>query len=182
MKIVMYPILTALFLCCTIGNSFAQEVEIPIDEATKLISYRKVIKTDESKDVMFNKAIGWINGFYANPSSVTKKRDLATGLIEGAARFTLTLTDDKGQEHSQGLVEYKFTLDIKDERYRYTFTEFSWKQQSRFPCERWMDTSATGYKPVYADYLKALDTFMNELTVNLVAKMAEKEIKQTDDW
>ncbi|MBU0488398.1 MAG: DUF4468 domain-containing protein [Bacteroidetes bacterium] len=155
---------------------------IPVDEATKLITYQKVVNVEAKKDELFNKAIGWINGYYANPSGVTKKRDLASGLIEGVARFDLMVKDAKGVESKVGVVEYKLTLNLKDTKYRYTLSEFVYKQASKFPCEKWLDTTAPGYQPAYADYLNALDTFANGLIADMTAKIEEKEVKKNDEW
>jgi len=81
----------------------------------------------------------------------------------------------------QGLILYTIRLDLKDNKYRYTLTDFNLKSNSRFPLEKWLNKEDPAYNPNWDIYLHQIDTAMQRLTVTLKEKM-KPVVKKTDEW
>ena len=80
-------------------------------------------------------------------------------------------------------VNYKFTIEIREGRIRYSLTDFTLKtSQSLFPIERWMDKSDPMYEPQWDSYIDQLASFGQKWGSELEEKLiSEKEIKE-EDW
>ncbi|MCX6271886.1 MAG: DUF4468 domain-containing protein [Bacteroidetes bacterium] len=165
--------------------SFAQQPEatpvIPVDESTKLITYKEVVQEKGTRDELYNRGIEWINAFFKNPVDVTRTRDKDNGLIKGIARFKLFYADKDGFKRETGMCEYEFTLEFKEGRYRVIFTNFILKEVSRRPIERWLNKLDPAYNPQWDDYLKQVDTYVKETTANL-KKAMQPPVKKDDSW
>jgi len=155
---------------------------LPIDEVTKLITYQEVVQEVGDKDSFFNSAIGWINEYYPNPVDVTKTRDPQTGKIEGLHRFKIKNTDAEGLVTDAGVIQYEFTLEFKEGRYRYILTNFAFKQASRIPVERWMDKKDPQYNANWDSYLEQVKEFAKEWIKSLKAGMKPKPAAKDDEW
>ena len=160
-------------------------VQLPVDSITKLISYEGVIQSPGTKaDVFYKRAQRWFNTYYKNPSEVIRENDSLKFKITGKPRFKIYNPPDKeGTKTDAGLIQYTITVVAKEGRCKYELTEFNFKQQSYFPCERWMDTKSQSYTGVYPEYLKQLNQYANELIKNLNdALLKEKPAKHKDSW
>ena len=155
---------------------------LPIDEVTKLITYQEVVQEVGDKDSCFNSAIGWINEYYPNPVDVTKTRDPQTGKIEGLHRFKIKNTDAEGLETDAGVIQYEFTLEFKEGRYRYILTNFVFRQASRIPVEKWMDKKDPQYNANWDSYLTQVDEFAKGWIESLKAGMKPKPAARDDQW
>jgi len=178
MKSIITGLLALLFL---VASAQENSLNLPVDEETKLITYREVVLQEGSKLELFNRAIEWINKEYKNPADVTKVRNPETGLIELIHRIDLSY-DEKGVSRSGGIVDYTLKLELKDERYRYTFTNFNLKQASRVPIERWMDKSDKAYTPSWDLYLSQVDKHTKAVAESLKKGMQPPVAKKADDW
>ncbi|MBK7212328.1 MAG: DUF4468 domain-containing protein [Bacteroidales bacterium] len=154
---------------------------LPIDEDTKLITYKEVVQQAGTKLDLFNRAVEWINKNYKNPADVTKVRNPETGLIELIHRIELSY-DEKGVSRSAGIVDYTLRLELKEGRYRYTFTNFNLKQASRVPIEKWLDKSDKAYIPAWDNYLAQVDAYTKTLIESLKKGMEPPAVKKSDDW
>lgn len=154
---------------------------VPIDSETNKITYKEVVESNGSADDLYIRAIAWINTFYPNPTDVTKVRNREDGVIEGLARFKITYVDEEARTRDAGLISYQIKLEFKEGRYRYTITEFNYKQTSRFPVEKWLDKNAPAYNPQWDDYILQVDTYIKSLIDSLKEGMVER-IKIEDDW
>jgi hypothetical protein len=171
-------ILSTLFF----GKLSAQDApKIPFDTITKKITYQEVIKIEGSKQVLYNRALDWINATYKNAVEVTRKRDLENGIIEGMHRFRLEFIDKDGVSKKISTVEYTFVLEFKDNRFRYTFTEFTLKEVSKFALERWLNKKDQAYTPLWDQYLAQVDKNIRELIEKLKTSMQPKVTKK-DEW
>jgi len=167
-----------LFLNPILHTLNAQGVSVPVDEDTKLITYQEVVEELGDKDSFFNRSIEWINEFYSNPVDVTKTRDPQSGVIKGLHRFRIKNTLDDGTQADAGTVQYHFTLEFKEGRYRYTLSEFELRQASKVPCEKWLEKS----DPATRSYLKQLDEFAQSWVTSLKKGMMPEPEKKADDW
>ncbi len=155
---------------------------LPIDDVTKLITYQEVVQEEGTPQEFFNRAIGWINEYYPNPVDVTKVRDPQTGKIEGLHRFKIKNTDAEGNQTDAGVIQYEFTLEFKDGRYRYNMTNFVFRQASKIPVEKWMNKDDQQYNPSWDSYLKQVDEFAKSWIESLKAGMKPKPAAKDDQW
>jgi hypothetical protein len=154
---------------------------MPVDPDSKLIQYRETVNQEGIKDVLFNRGQEWLRTYYLNPGSVTKIQDKVNGLIEGTGRLRLYFFDSNNTRSDAGMVYYDFRLDFKDNKFRYTLTNFTLKGASRVPLEKWLNKSDPSYNPLVENYLYQVDTTMQNLVVKLKAGMKPKVIKK-DEW
>jgi hypothetical protein len=182
MRITALRIIPIVFTLISTGL-WAQEAapKMPVDEETKLITYKEVVQEAGTKLELFNRAIEWINKTYKNPADVTKVREPETGLIELIHRIELTY-DEKGVTRSGGIIDYLLRIELKEGRYRYTFTNFNLKQASRVPIEKWMDKTNKAYSPSWDDYLFQVDKATRELIDSLKKGMMPPVKKKPDEW
>lgn len=162
---------------------YAQEnmPTLPVDPDTKLITYKEVVTVTGKPDELFNRTVEWINKQYKNPAEATKVRDAASGIIEIIHRFEL-VRDEKGISRPAGIVDYSLKLEMKDGRYRYTITNFNYKNVSRQPIELWLDKKNPAYNPQFEEYLKQVDAFTQKLITSLKQGMLPPAPKKTDEW
>jgi hypothetical protein len=163
----------------------APVIQLPVDSITKLITYEGVSQAPNLKaDVLYKRALTWFESFYKNPAEVIRENDSLKFKIVGKPRFKIYNPADKeGTKTDAGLVQYTITVAAKDGRFKYELTDFNWKQQSYYACERWMDTKSQMYSPVYAEYQKQLDLYVKDVIQKLKdAVLKEKPVKDRDNW
>jgi hypothetical protein len=177
--------LTFLFFSIISGICFSQTnipaPDLPVDPDTKLILYRDVVNQEGTKDVLYDRGAEWLRSYYVNPGSVTKVQDKVNGKIEGTGRLRLYFFNSDNTRTDAGMVFYDFRLEFKDNKYRYTLTNFSLKGISRIPLEKWMNKNDPSYNPQMENYLYQVDTTMQNLISKLKEGMKPKVIKK-DEW
>lgn len=186
----MTPLIKLLFAAIvvfmTFVKAFPQEPEqnqpVPVNENTGLITYQEVVETKGNTNELYNRAIGWINSFYANPASATRVRNPESGIIDILHRFRISYEDDSGAQRDAGMVSYELLLELRDGRYRYTMSNFTLRQASRFPVERWLDKTDRAYNPNWDIYLNQVDEFSRNLIESLKQGMEPEVIIEVDEW
>ncbi|REJ82991.1 MAG: DUF4468 domain-containing protein [Bacteroidetes bacterium] len=174
-----------LFIVCLLFSAKLSAQNVPVDSITGLITYEGVV---EVKGVpaaeLYKRANEWFMEYYKNPAEVIRENDAQSNKITGKHRFRISNPPDKsGNKGEAGLVQYTLNVAARDGRFRFEISEFTWKQLSAYPCERWMKTTEPGYNPVYAEYLNQLDTQTREIIASLKnAMMQEKLQKDRDNW
>ena len=166
-------------------NAAPVPVSLPLDSITHLVTYEKVVPVQgASREVLYKRALEWFNAYYKNPTEVIRENDVEKGRITGKPRFKIYNPADKeGTKTDAGTVQYTITLAVKEGKFKYELTEFNWKQPSYYALERWMDTKAQMYTPVYNHYLTQTDEAVKELIKNLKsAMMSDKPVKDKDNW
>ncbi|MEI8203521.1 MAG: DUF4468 domain-containing protein [Bacteroidota bacterium] len=175
------------FIASIAMSSFAQTSPIvgtsnlPVDEDTKLITYKEVVKETGTVDELYIRALAWINKTFPNPTDVTQIRDRANGKLEGIARFKIHKTLPDGSKVDHGVISYTFTIEGKEGRYRYTFTKFNLKSMSYYPLERWLDNKSTYIDGYTNANLLQVDEKIKELIESLKESMKFKA-KKDDSW
>jgi hypothetical protein len=186
MKTVKYSIITLLALLLYFVNAYSQNVEqksgLPVDVVTGLITYQDVVQTTGNRPELFNRAIAWVNSFYVNPIDATRVRNPESGIIEIVHRFKITNELESGVQVDAGMILYSLKLELRDDRFRYTMSDFTLRQASRFPVERWLDKSDRAYNPNWDIYLEQVDGFALSLVENLVEAMKYVEETKDDEW
>ena len=162
--------------------SFAQSSKLPVDEETGKITYKEVVKVEGSKEDLFNRSISWINSFYKNPLDVTRERNFANGVVKGLHRIKIKNTDKDGNKTDAGTVQYEFTLQFKEGRYRYVLTDFVLKRGSKIPVEKWLNKKDPQYNSNWQSYLKQIDDFAQKWIESLKEGMQPPAEKVEEDW
>jgi hypothetical protein len=163
------------------GQTSNPAPQMPVDPDSKLIMYREVVEQEGTKDILYDRGSSWFSSYYKSPSSVFKIQDKVNGKIEGLGRCVITFVDDQGIKRDGGIIQYNIKLELKENKYRYTLTDFNLKAASRSPIEKWMNKNDPGYNTQWDSYLYQLDTTMISLVRNLKEGMKPKVIKK-DEW
>lgn len=154
---------------------------LPIDKDTQLITYQDVVQEPGTADELYVRCIEWINTYYKNPADVCKVRNRESQVIEIIYRIELFNYDGDAKLNA-GIVNYLLKLEFKPGRYRYTITDLTLRQASRFPIERWFDKSDKMYSPLWDTYLTQVDTQVQQLIQSLKTGMAPVEVKVEEKW
>lgn len=166
------------------AQEIKQAPQLPLDEKTGKITYVKVTEMKGiSAGSLYEKAFGWANTFYKNPGEVIRERDSVGGKLVCKARFKImNPPDKKGFSTDAGNVMYTLNIQFKDGRYRYEITDFNWKQQSYYACERWMDKTKPSYEPSFDYYLQQVNSTAEDVMKKLDKSMTASPSAKTDDW
>jgi hypothetical protein len=154
---------------------------VPVDPDTKKIMYRAVVDQEGTSGYLYDKAIEWFRAYYLNPTSVFSVQDRTNGKIEGTGRMKIYYSDPDGTKMDGGVVLYNIKIELKENKYRYTLTDFLLKATSRYPLEKWLNKNDPAYNPQWDSYLYQVDTTMQNLVVKLKAGM-KPTVKKTDEW
>jgi len=163
------------------GQKEAPASTIPVDPDSKLILYKDVVDQEGTKDILYDRGAEWFRTYYINPGSVTKVQDKVNGKIEGTGRIGIYNFTSDNIRVNAGMVYYDIRLEFKENRYRYTLTNFALKSTSRVPLEKWLNKNDPSYSPVVEKYLYQVDTCMQNLIVKLKEGMKPKALKK-DEW
>ncbi len=161
---------------------YSQKAKVPINDDTGLITWQAVVEQKGDPLSLYNRCIEWINSQYKNSQEATKVRKPEEGLIviNHGIRLYDTL-DDGAIVLSNTVVNYVLRLEFKENRYRYTFTDFTMKAMSRYPLERWLDENDPTWSPKWNGYLIQVNAEVSRLIKSLKEGMKEKAVKP-DEW
>jgi hypothetical protein len=154
---------------------------MPLDPDSKKIMYREVVNQEGTSGYLYNKAIEWFRAYYVNPISVFNVQDRTNGKIEGTGRMPIYYFDEQGTRIMGGQVMYSIKIELKENRYRYTLTDFTLKAASRYPLEKWLNKSDPAYNPQWDAYLYQVDTTMQRLVSTLKEGM-KPTVQKKDEW
>lgn len=182
----MKTFLSVLISIFSLFSASAQEktpLNIPVDEATGLITYKEVVNEPASPDTLFNRCSSWLHTFYSNPWEVAKVRDQPSGLIKIQHQFFIYDYDENGNKKEAGLILYNAKIEFKENRYRYVIDNFILKQAARYPIEKWLDTAAPDYDVKWAGYLAQVDSFVKDkLIESLKEQMKPHAVIKEEQW
>ena len=156
--------------------------DMPIDENTKLVTYKKVVQMKGTPSELYDRALAWANKHYKNPGAVIKKADKSSGVVECYSNIPIyTLAKDGVTPVSAGYVYYTLSIEAKENRYRYTITDIYKKEQAQFPIEKWFETSRPEWTPARYDHLHQIDEAVKKLMGEIEKGMQPEKIIR-DDW
>jgi hypothetical protein len=159
-----------------------QPYNLPVDPDSKKIMYREVVDQEGKPAYLYDKAIEWFGYYYLNAQSVYTVQNKENGKIEGLGRMKIYYTDEaSGVKRDGGVIVYQIKMELKDNKYRYTLTDFNLKVASRFPIEKWMNKTDPAYNSNWDSYLYQVDTTMQRLISTMKEKMKPTVIKK-DEW
>lgn len=179
-SLISITILLNLFSVC-FAQTPEKKVTLPTNKETGKVEYIDVVKVEGTPSDLYARGLSWINANFKNASEVTKVRDEANGVIEGKHRIRLMNTVEEGVENVFGYVQYEFKLEFKEGRYRYSFYNFIFADQSKQPIEKWLNPKDPGYTVNTPSHLEQIDKFIKELISSLKKEMKPKVVVK-DEW
>ena len=183
----MKKIIIFLAAICACIAALAQKTEIPeapylpIDERTNLVTYQDVVKQEGTPQVLYDRAMTWAKKYYKNTAEVIKSADPEKGVINMRSSVRIFYKDKDGTMRFKNIVYYNFKLECRQDRYRYTITDFKEKATGSAPIEVWFNTSASGWTPSMYGYLSQIDEEMHKLIDSLEEGMQPEEVFN-DEW
>jgi len=104
--------------------------DFPIDSETGKIAYVDVVDVKGKKtDALYNSAREWVALAFKSAQDVIQYEDKKIGKIicKGVIKVDVTGSGMKGTIHEThaGNVSFVLTLEFKDDRFRYSFTDFT---------------------------------------------------------
>ncbi len=160
----------------------AQTREFPMNPENNRIRFQEVVQESGTKNELFNRSINWLNNYYRDPVRITSVRDQATGKIIGRHTIRLSHIGDDGIKRDGPMVFYEFTLEMRDDRYRYIITDLLLRTASRFEIERWLNTEDPSYDPRWADYLDQIAEYVDQWATNLKEMMKPEPVFVEEEW
>jgi len=101
---------------------FINAQTIAIDAETNLYATSAVVQIDStSKDMLFTRAVEWVSLNYKSAKDVIQLSDKESGKLICKGSFPTSLF------MKEGWIEHTMILEFKDNRFRYTFTNFAYK-------------------------------------------------------
>lgn len=183
--LIVIVLIAATFSATAQKKKAIEKIEIPemaIDEETKYIVYKEVVKQEGAKDVLYGKALAWAMKFYKSPSNVLREKDKEAGKIMARHRFNIFNFDAKtGVKSKAGVIEYTLTFLFKDGRYKYEITKINLKQTSYKGIERWYLENQKEYNHRSARYLVQVNDEINKVIDGFKAGIAGKK-RVEEEW
>ena len=173
-------ILVVLFFATA---ALAQTATIPVSEKTNKICFQRVIPTEGTNTEVFNRIAGeWLRSAYKNPMAVVTGNDGSK--ITG--KHVIQLNCGEEVKSKCPAVNYKFTVEVREGRIRYTITDFtldtSKSTKGLYPIEKWLDKDDPLYDPVWGDYLDQIAAFAESWGANLEEKLIPEKKVEEEDW
>ena len=159
--------------------------QLPMDDITHKITYEEVVDASgKSAQEIYQKILAWFRMYYKNPGEVIRENDSTKFSVLGKPRFKISNPPDKeGTKSDAGVVQYTITVAAKDGRFKYELTDFNWKGNSYYACEKWYDNALPSYTPAMNEYLMQLDNNAKSIIADLKNSVTnEKPVKNKDDW
>ena len=100
-----------------------EKVPFPKDENGKIIFYEVVSTDTVPRDTLWKNAKVWIYGILNDKADKILLEDYLAGSLEAQTSF-MVYTPSLISKMPHGVISYKVSIDIKDKKYRYTFTDF----------------------------------------------------------
>lgn len=154
---------------------------LPIDEDTKLITYKEVVSEKGTPQELYDRAMVWVKAFYKNTAEVIKSSNREEGVIQMRSSVRIYTKQKDGSLFPRNIVYYNFKLECRPDRYRYTITDFNEKAAAAAPIEIWFNTENPRWEPGYYEYLKQVDEQIQTLIKSLEEGMLPK-VEKTDEW
>ena len=168
-----------LFVAVLFATAAFAQSNIPIDAKTEKICFRKVIPTQGSEDEVFNRIYSqFMNTYYKSPSTILSQNDGRT--LKGKHQFQLDNGD--AVKSKWPWITYRFTIEGREGRVRYTLTDFQQKTLSNHPCEEWMNKEDPMYQPVWENYLEQMVTFAEDWGQKFEESLEPEKVIEEEEW
>ncbi len=149
-----------------------------------IISYEEVVEVDSMKNgQLFSNAKKWLSSLEEEKITMTLK-DSVSGHLAGTLSF-FVYSQTGILKKLSGRFDYAFTIDTKDNKYRYRFTDFVFHQyqQNRnykivetIKTKKLEETHAAGWQKLWEKHRATVDQKMTDHLKSLQQKMKEREM------
>ena len=156
--------------------------DMPVSSKTNLVTYQEVVSEEGDKIEFYNRANTWLGTYYKNAFSVTTLRKKDEGVIKGKHQFQIFDYEDDSVRVVAGFILYKFNLEFKEGRYRYTMTDFVMRKKTRLPIEDWLTDEAPEKGAKYPSYLMQINAYAENWVESLKKGMKPVEVKVEEEW
>lgn len=163
------------------NNTNLPEPALPIDERTNLVTYQDVVQEEGTPQVLYDRAMDWIKKYYKNTTEVIKNADAEKHVIDMRSSVRIFSKQKDGTMLPKNVVYYNFKLECRDNRYRYTITNFNERAQSAAPIENWFKKDSPYWSPSQYEWLNQIDEQVQELIKALEEGMEKPEVFE-DEW
>ena len=180
----MKKLLFSLLMVSMVNIGFSQKApppDLPINEDTKLVTYQEVVGQKGSPQELYDRAMIWVKKFYKNTGEVIKKSNREDGIIEMRSSVRIYSILKDGSRAPRNNVYYNFRLECRQDRYRYTITDFNERAAAAAPIEVWLDKTHPKWYSGQFEYLNQIDEQINELIKSLEEGMYPV-IEKKDEW
>ncbi len=148
---------------------FIKAQTIAVAPETKLYATSAVVPVDStSKDLLFTRAVEWVSLNYKSAKDVIQLSDKESGKLICKGNFKTSLF------MKEGWIEHTMILEFKDNRFRYTFTNFAYKSSGSGTVQ--FEDSMIGKKKVIGTAEEKVADSVKSLSDHL------KKAKATDKW
>ena len=148
-----------------------------------VMDFSNVVVADSlSKESLFHNAIRWVNDLKDEKTALTQN-DSILGKVEGESSY-LVYTQQAGiLKKLSGRISYKISIEAKDNKYRYHFSDFvfHYYKQDRYynmvetgKVKSLNERSASGWQKLWDSHRSTTQNKMKEYSKQLEIKMVEK--------
>ena len=155
--------------------------DLPIDETTKLVTYKDVVNEKGTPQELYDRAMEWVKTHYKNSGEIIISADREKGVIELRPSLKIHNIMKDGTKVYKNVVYYNFKIECRQDRYRYTITDFNEKATAAAPIEIWFDKNHVRWQPHWYSYLNEIHENTQALIISLQDGMMPKPVV-TDDW
>ena len=183
----MKKVLFGIFIFALFNVAFGQKEKVleapylPINEDTKLVTYQDVVTEKASPQELYDRAMIWIKEYYKNTNEVIKSSDREKGIINIRSSVRIYFKKEGGVSTFRNIVYYNFKLECRQDRYRYTITDFKENNAAGSTIETWFNRESPRWDPSYYDFLTQVDEQVRVLIEKLGEGMLPK-VEKVDEW
>ena len=169
-----------IFLLISLGG-YAQD--FPLDPKGGIV-YQEVVEVDSmKKEQLYQNALKWIQFLSQEDENLITRRDSIAGSIFIQSSF-IVYTQSGIFRKVSGKIHYSISLDVKNDKYRFNFSDFVFHYYSETRNYMMMDNHktkqleepvATGWQKLWNKHRETVNTKIRHNIRTLKQKMTEKE-------
>lgn len=178
-------LVSSLLVLTFVVSTSAQSPVLPVNPETGKITYTAIVKVDSlfTKEILFQRATKWFAQTYKSAQDVIQLQDKETGMLVGKGVIPVYY-QSMGVNQQDGYMNYTFTLQVKDGRYRYELTNIYHQPNpggnNYGTAEEMQHTKKAGYQKILNRMLEQVNSNVDALIQSLSKAM--RETPKTDDW
>lgn len=172
-----YILLFSLFSSLTGHGQY-----LPVNEKGKCELAEVVLADGFSKGTLFSNGLSWVKGLTKTEGKLTNVvKDSIGGSISGNYEF-IVYAQSGILRKTNGAISYHFSLETKDGKYRYSFTQFEYhyyKQDRNYKMVRTgrikplEEIDASGWQKLWTDHRRTVFVLVTNQVAELKTKIVE---------
>jgi len=172
------------FLVAFLGTSLLMNGQSASSSSpTSAFDFSNVVVTDSiSKQSLFHNGINWVSDL-KDEKTVLSQNDSILGKVEGESSYLVYTLQPGILKKLSGRVSYKISIEVKDNKYRYRFSDFVFHYYKQDRYYKMVETgkvkslnefSASGWQKLWDNHRSTTQSKMKEYCKRLEIKMVEK--------